>query len=323
MPDDIEVAELSEGESSSEFDEAYSDAMTEVFESSSEEEVKEDPEKGALEEEKPKEDPLEEDPEKVKPDGEEEVDEAEERGKALLEADKVATEKAEADRVDREVKEATEKAEAAKAVPKAVTSEHMKKLGDILSEADLPDEIEVDGEAIDLKEYLAVNPEQKAITSLLVERILGSMVSSGKIITDEQHQKDMGLVSQKVLDTIYNLKVDSAHSDVEEIIHSKEFKEWDGKQTVAVKALFMSQDPKDFILGIQKYKDSVGQGKTKEEIATADAEAKKKKDGHDALYSDTAGKSAGKGKATSKTPTEGSYDDAFDEAADKADKEIK
>lgn len=342
MPDDTEVAERNEEENSSEFDDAFSEAMSEVLsddpsekepekkegeeteeeakakaeaESKAEEEAKAE----KLEKEKLETNETEEEKEaREAKENEEDQDDAEKRGKELLdETAKTKIEQDEADRVAQEEKDKREADEKAAAGPEPVTEEHLKVLDGIVPVDQLPDIMDVDGESIDLKDYVSENPEAKLLMGLTLQRGIENLVKTGTLVTGEQHRQEMQAMSQKFSDNLYDLQVQLTHSDVNEILDSEGFKKWSPEQSDATKALFQSSKPGDFILGIQKYKDSLG---TKE-LDEADKKAAGKKKAHDELYSETAGKSTSKGKPTSKEASETSYGDAFSEAAEKADKE--
>lgn len=339
MPDDTEIAERSEEEPSSEFDDAFSAAMEDAIEgkpvkepeekdggdaeaeaeSKAEEETKAEEER--LEKERLEKEKLEanetEEEKQAREAKEKDEDEAEKRGKELLEENaKTKLEQEEADRVAREEKEKREAEEKAAAGPEPVTEEHIKVLGSILPEDQLPDAIEVDGVSIDLKDYVNEYPEAKVLMGLTLQRGIENLVKTGTLVTGEQHRQEMEALSQRFSDDLYDLQVNIAHPDAGEIVDSDEFKKWSNEQSAATKALFGSPTPSDFIIGLTKYKDSLGTKQAEE----ADIEAKKKKDAHDKLYSDTAGKSATKPKATTSGDSEQSYGDAFNEAMEKADK---
>jgi len=341
MPDDTEIAERNEEEPSSEFDDAFSEAMGEVLSDDppekepekkegeeTEEEVKAKAEDKAeeeakaekLEKEKLEANETEEEKEtrEAKEKEEAEEDEAEKRGKELLdETAKSKIEQDEADRVAQEEKEKREADEKAAAGPEPVTEEHLKVLDGIVPVDQLPDIMDVDGESIDLRDYVSENPEAKILMGLTLQRGIENLVKAGTLVTGEQYRQEMQAMSQKFSDNLYDLQVQLAHSDVEEILDSEGFKKWSPEQSDATKALFQSSKPGDFILGVQKYKDSLGI----KELDEADKKAAGKKKAHDDLYSETAGKSTSKGKPTSKEASETSYGDAFSEAAEKADKE--
>lgn len=204
MPDDekLEVAEQTDQDAVDSFDEDDGDETPEVIDKDSDDEaMDDDPEKGKPEKEELKEEPKKEPEEDPKPS-------AKEIAEAL--ADKKAEEHVEEPEPEPEpepVKEEPEEKPDKKEVAKELSSYD-----------ELPDEIEVDGVKIKLKDYKADYPEDYAVAMTLAEHIAGKQIKALK----ESLPKDT--VSRKELDEIKEI----LDADLDRTLNSKAYKGWIG-----------------------------------------------------------------------------------------------
>jgi len=202
MPDDekLEVAEQTDQDAVDSFDEDDGDEAEVTDKDSDDEAMDDDPEKGKPEKEELKEEPKKEPEEDPKPS-------AKEIAEAL--ADKKAEERAEEPEPEPEpepVKEPEEKPD-----KKEVAKE-------IASYDELPDEIDVDGVKINLKDYKADYPEDYAVIMTEANRIADKKIAALK----ESLPKDT--VTRKELDEIKGI----LDADLGRTLNSKAYKSWLG-----------------------------------------------------------------------------------------------
>ena len=244
---------------------------------------------------------------------------ADERGKEIIAEEEKAA------------KEAAEKAEAEKKPAaaedediKPLTKDQVKVFLDMIPKSELPDGIEIDGVTYNVKDYMEDFPEVSIMSGIVTQKILERLVNNGVLITAEEHNKKIADIEDRMYGLHFDFSVLREMPDAMEIVESKEYKEWLEKSaTKEDLALLGSINPKDYVLGLKKFKKvgSPASDKSKQEAAE---KLKKKKDEHDAIHKSTMRAKPGKDSvvaAMEKGKSE--YSSAFKEAQEKAEAEKK
>jgi hypothetical protein len=206
-----------------------------------------------------------------------EPEDAEGRGAKIL-ADREAA-KAKAAEQAAELKRTAEAATAAAKRPTEffakVDAESMKYFTSLV-ENYLPEGVMKVGEVdADLRQFAHDNPEVVAIAGVIANNHLQQLVNLGMIPTQKAVD---GNVTKLVETKLFDFAVKQTHADADAVVDSAAFKEFISTATPAVRALFETENPRDFILGLNKFKGATASKKAQETTSL-------KKKAHDTLHS--------------------------------------
>jgi len=285
MPDD-EIIEESPEQEEEDFN-----AITDESLDTPEPEVKPEVVEDELKPEKePEPDKDEEDTEDKEPDGEPEEElSVEETIKARAEEIRTAR-PPEPDKEPEKDKEPEREPEPAVDSDGPLTKEDVKYLLDFVTSDELPGEMTIGDDDLNLKEYGEQYPEElnvtKVVAGVVANKMLGNLLDSGAVVTRQEYQEaekhiqNMGHVVNQVL---YFMNVMGQHQDVLQLNGSKDFTGWLAKQSDDVKALNTTGDYRDAIKVLDYYKETIA----KADVIPIDKKAKEKKARKDALHKGT------------------------------------
>jgi len=259
--------------------------------------------------------------------------EEDKRGKEILVEEEKAKKKAEteAEQAQKEAEEKKKIEEAGKVKP--FTGDDIKTFSQIISEAELPESIEIaEGVDVDVKEYLRDFPAVQPVVAMIMQKVLKNLLDNGMLITSKTFNQETEGFKTALRDLNFNnavyrlapeveLKdetggvIGKERMDVDVVLDSPEFKAWLDKAPNEHKALFRG-GPKDFVLGLKKFSDSLKVEDAKKKVAESDGKAKKKKDEHDDVHLHTVRKKS-KGEGGEDEVDDDDFDSAFKEAAGK------
>jgi len=210
---------------------------------------------------------------KGKPGPEIEDDDADKRGKELLEAEEKAKKEAE----EAEAAEAAKK-EASKDVkedekPSQITPERAKVYAGIVK--DWPDTVEVDGEQVEVKELVQDFPGLLVIVGRIIEETTRNMLNN-KILMSGRTAEE---INDRMDAIAWEAELYRAVPDVKELMNHKEFETWAKNAPEETKALFRSGMVDDTAKGFDKFRSTLKR-------KPGEAE-KKRKEEHDALFTET------------------------------------
>ena len=302
MPDDEKIegpeSEATEEQEGQEFSDAFREAASldeKKVEAKVEEKVEESPKKRGRPPKEKAEEKVEEKSEgeeKEEKSGEEkEEDEITKRGKEIIdkEVETVKQKEEEETRIEAEKKVQESKVEAEK-VP-AITDKDVAYFHQMIPRSRIPDKVtmKVDGNDIelDLKTYLEENPEVALISALQGQELLVDLVNRGHLPTTAIVKSLIEERDKFWRDEMYGLAIivelnNMGHTgvDMPKIIGSNEFDEWGMKQDNKIKALFRSNRPRDYALGVMKFISDSG-------VKTKEKPKKEEKKKEDDIFEDT------------------------------------
>ena len=326
MSDDVAVTEQQEDTQSPD-EVGFSDAFDDALKDESQEPEEKEDDKGADEKEDKTaedEDGKEKKEDDEKKDASEELSEedksADERGKVLIEEEEEKVTKDAEEKADLEKKAQAEPDKDPEVIP--LTSDQAKTFVNMVSTDELPDVIEIDGVDYNIKEVLEDMPEMQVISGLMTQKVLERLVGNGVLMTAEQHNEKFADIEDRLYGLHFDTTVLRDVPDAFSIVETKEYQEWMEKTaTKSDLALLGSNDPSDYIMGLNKFK-SVGSPVSDKSKAKAEAKAKAKRDKHNDIHRSSMKATPGKeGVAQAIEKGSNEFSDGFKEAQDKAEKE--
>lgn len=250
---------------------------------------------------------------------EEDEDEFEARGKKLIEEEEERRQKEKEQKAKAEELAEQQRLEAAAAHAPLLDEEKAGYFSGLITKR-LPSKIKVGDSEIDLKEYQEDNPEVGLIAGLMAEEYLVHAVRRNAILTTEETDERIAKSAETIAHQLYGMGVaielqnlGLTGINIQDWANSKETEEWGEKQTEETRALFLSDNPRDYALGIQKFFKDQDMKKAKEKVTKIDEKADKEKKEHIKLHSTTM-------RSTTKTPIEKTSDE--DDRSDATFREI-
>jgi hypothetical protein len=302
MPDDEIVTEQEETE--------------EVDPNEAQDAFDEDEEKEEEKEKDEKKEPEENDEEKSGEGDEKEEEEEEEKpqtAKDLIDKRLESIEDEEEPEEEGE-EEKPEKKDETKPDVKVFTKEEVKDRLALISNDELPGELTIGNDTIDLKAYAEAYPDEfatmKVVSAFMAEKAVEKALSSLEYAKPGETDEKIAQVSQSVLQLSFDSKVAQAvdkegnlrHPDYYNIVYGagkEDFHKWVGGQSKKVQKLATSLDPDDGLLLLDFYKEDTAKSKSK---ALKDKSAKDKEK-YDALHEDkTRGRKTIKREPADKVP---------------------
>lgn len=228
----------------------------------------------------------------------EEEDEVSKTGKEVLEAE----EKEEREQEEREAKEnerreeAKRRSESEKIIP--VNNEDVNFFINLIPDTRIPDKVTIgtgdDALDINLKEFIKDNPEVSIIGALQAQELLVNLSERGILPTTQQVMQLIQNNVEPLANDNYGLRImvelaNMGHRgiDLEALVETKKFNAWGEKTDDKTKALFRSNNPKHYALGISKYLKEEGIEKIKVDNKKKDEETRKKKEEKIKLHKST------------------------------------
>ena len=232
-----------------------------------------------------------------------------ERGEKLIQ-DEEARKRAAGEKEAADAK-AKEEAEA-KAGPAVLGVDQAKTFSDFITEDELPDVIEIEGQEIKLKEYLNDFPEATIIAGFQTQKILQRLIDNNTLPTVNA----MRQLESNISEALFDLRVLGKVPDAQEIVDSDKYKTWAGGATPETKALLKSENPADFVKALHKFKRSVARKVSKKK---PDKEKARKHKEHSDLHSSTLRQRGKTGETGGGSAGEDDFDGAFEEALKEKD----
>lgn len=215
------------------------------------------------------------------------VDAGEEAETAEQKALKRAERFKDADKSDDKA-DATDKADDKKDVedkggkPSSITKEKVREYLDIIPDDDLPGEIILGDDTIDIKGLKEDFPEDysaiKVLSAVMADKIVQKRISEGEFVKAGDIDKKVAPLEERMTRLSFWDEVRDAHADAKTIAKTKAFSEWIEKQPKSIQALGGTWDAQDAISVIDFYKEAQAK-KTAKEHDDKQREEKKKKDG--------------------------------------------
>ena len=169
--------------------------------------------------------------------------------------------------------------------PSSITKEKVREYLDIIPDDDLPGEIILGDDTIDIKGLKEDFPEDynaiKVLSAVMADKIVQKRISEGEFVKAEDIDKKVAPLEERMTRLSFWDEVRDAHADAKTIAKSKEFTEWIEKQPKSIQALSCTWDAQDAIAVIDFYKEAQAKKMAKEHDDKQREEKKKK----DRLYS--------------------------------------
>lgn len=169
--------------------------------------------------------------------------------------------------------------------PSPITKEKVREYLDIIPDDDLPGEIILGDDTIDIKGLKEDFPEDynaiKVLSAVMADKIVQKRISEGEFVKAEDIDKKVAPLEERMTRLSFWDEVRDAHADAKTIAKSKEFTEWIEKQPKSIQALSCTWDAQDAIAVIDFYKEAQAKKMAKEHDDKQREEKKKK----DRLYS--------------------------------------
>jgi hypothetical protein len=166
--------------------------------------------------------------------------------------------------------------------PSSITKEKVREYLDIIPDDDLPGEIILGDDTIDIKGLKEDFPEDynaiKVLSAVMADKIVQKRISEGEFVKAEDIDKKVAPLEERMTRLSFWDEVRDAHADAKTIAKTKEFAEWIEKQPKSIQALCGTWDAQDAIAVIDFYKEEQAK-KTAKEHDDKQREEKKKKDG--------------------------------------------
>ena len=166
--------------------------------------------------------------------------------------------------------------------PSSITKEKVREYLDIIPDDDLPGEIILGDDTIDIKGLKEDFPEDysaiKVLSAVMADKIVQKRISEGEFVKAGDIDKKVAPLEERMTRLSFWDEVRDAHADAKTIVKTKEFSEWIEKQPKSIQALGGSWDAQDAISLIDFYKEAQAK-KTAKEHDDKQREEKKKKDG--------------------------------------------
>ncbi len=223
------------------------------------------------------------------PEEEKEVEDEKEAPKEKTAAERAA-ERAERFKEEKEEKEYLPERETPKEKENdresSLTKEQIKDLLSIVPDDELPGEIVIGNETVDLKALKEAYPDDfnsiKVLSGIIAKKIVRGALENGEFVKASDVEKQMRGVNNALATYAFWDEVREVHPDAKKIAKTPDFIEWVGRQSKHIQGLYSSADPEDAISLLDFYKEDMAK-KTAEEHDKRKREEKKKKDG---LHSD-------------------------------------
>ena len=169
--------------------------------------------------------------------------------------------------------------------PSPITKEKVREYLDIIPDDDLPGEIILGDDTIDIKGLKEDFPEDynaiKVLSAVMADKIVQKRISEGEFVKAEDIDKKVAPLEERMTRLSFWDEVRDAHADAKTIAKTKEFAEWIEKQPKSIQALSCTWDAQDAIAVIDFYKEAQAKKMAKEHDDKQREEKKKK----DRLYS--------------------------------------
>ena len=166
--------------------------------------------------------------------------------------------------------------------PSSITKEKVREYLDIIPDDDLPGEIILGDDTIDIKGLKEDFPEDysaiKVLSAVMADKIVQKRISEGEFVKAGDIDKKVAPLEERMTRLSFWDEVRDAHADAKTIVKTKEFSEWIEKQPKSIQALGGTWDAQDAISVIDFYKEAQAK-KTAKEHDDKQREEKKKKDG--------------------------------------------
>ena len=165
--------------------------------------------------------------------------------------------------------------------PSPITKEKVREYLDIIPDDDLPGEIILGDDTIDIKGLKEDFPEDynaiKVLSAVMADKIVQKRISEGEFVKAEDIDKKVAPLEERMTRLSFWDEVRDAHADAKTIAKTKEFAEWIEKQPKSIQALSCTWDAQDAIAVIDFYKEAQAKKMAKEHD-DKQREEKKKKD---------------------------------------------
>jgi hypothetical protein len=166
--------------------------------------------------------------------------------------------------------------------PSSITKEKVREYLDIIPDDDLPGEIILGDDTIDIKGLKEDFPEDysaiKVLSAVMADKIVQKRISEGEFVKAGDIDKKVAPLEERMTRLSFWDEVRDAHADAKTIVKTKAFSEWIEKQPKSIQALGGTWDAQDAISVIDFYKEAQAK-KTAKEHDDKQREEKKKKDG--------------------------------------------
>lgn len=166
--------------------------------------------------------------------------------------------------------------------PSSITKEKVREYLDIIPDDDLPGEIILGDDTIDIKGLKEDFPEDysaiKVLSAVMADKIVQKRISEGEFVKAGDIDKKVAPLEERMTRLSFWDEVRDAHADAKTIAKTKAFSEWIEKQPKSIQALGGTWDAQDAISVIDFYKEAQAK-KTAKEHDDKQREEKKKKDG--------------------------------------------
>lgn len=204
----------------------------------------------------------------------------------------------------------------------SLTKEQVKNLLSLIGDDDLPGEIVIGNDTVDLKALKDSYPEDfnsiKVLSGVIAQKIVSEALEKGEFVKASDVEKRMQGIGNALTTFAFWDTVRDAHPDGKKVAKSDEFKAWVKGQSKSIQGLYSSSDPDDAISLLDFYKEDQAKKTVKKHDEGLRGE-KKKKDG---LY----GEGMRSKPATSKSPGGGDKDDiqaGFEEEVEEYERKKK
>lgn len=166
--------------------------------------------------------------------------------------------------------------------PSSITKEKVREYLDIIPDDDLPGEIILGDDTIDIKGLKEDFPEDysaiKVLSAVMADKIVQKRISEGEFVKAGDIDKKVAPLEERMTRLSFWDEVRDAHADAKTIVKTKAFSEWIEGQPKSIQALGGTWDAQDAISVIDFYKEAQAK-KTAKEHDDKQREEKKKKDG--------------------------------------------
>lgn len=204
----------------------------------------------------------------------------------------------------------------------SLTKEEVKNILSLIGDDDLPGEIVIGNDTVDLKALKDSYPEDfnsiKVLSGVIAQKIVSEALEKGEFVKASDVEKRMQGIGNALTTFAFWDTVRDAHPDGKKVAKSDEFKAWVKGQSKSIQGLYSSADPDDAISLLDFYKEDHAKKAVKKHDEGLRGE-KKKKDG---LY----GEGMRSKPATSKSSGGGDKDDiqaGFEEEVEEYERKKK
>jgi len=179
-----------------------------------------------------------------------------------------------------------EEDESGKSGPLSLTKEEVKNILSLVEDDDLPGELVIGNETVDLKALKDTYPEDfnsiKVLSGIIAQKIVDGALEKGEFVKASDVEKQMQGVSNALATFAFWDAVRDVHADGKKVVKSDEFKAWIKGQSKSIQGLYTSPDADDAISLLDFYKED----QAKKTVKNHDDELRAKKKKKDGLHSD-------------------------------------